>query len=98
MGSTSQSGGHCFPGATDLRSGNSVEGGAVEIIFDPEDEHLIFHSADGEPEKRLPPKGISVTDLMGEMGPLVNLAHFQLALPFAWDEWRVIRLSETLGV
>jgi len=34
---------------------------------------------------------------VGEMGPLVNLDHFQLALPFTWDEWRVIRLCETLG-
>jgi len=33
---------------------------------------------------------------MGELGPLVNLNHFQLALPFTWDEWRVTRLSETL--
>jgi hypothetical protein len=33
---------------------------------------------------------------MGELGPLVNLDRFQLALPFTWDEWRVTRLSETL--
>lgn len=78
--------------------GVAWKGESVDIAFDPEDEHLIFHSADGEQEKQLPLKGISVTDLMGEMGPLVNLDHFQLALPFAWDEWRVIRLCKTLGV
>ena len=39
----------------------------------------------------------STTDLMGEMGPLVNLDHFQLALAFTWGEWRLIRLSETSG-
>ena len=69
----------------------------VDITFDLENEHLVCHSADGEQEKRLPLKGISVTDLMGEMGPLVNLDHFQLALPFTWDEWRVTRLCQTLG-
>jgi len=42
-------------------------------------------------------QGVSTTNLMGEMGPLVNLDHFQLALPFTWDEWRVTRLCETLG-
>lgn len=69
----------------------------VEITFDLGNEHLVCRSADGEQEKRLPLKGISVIDLMGEMGPLVNLDHFQLALPFTWDEWRVTRLSQTLG-
>ena len=72
-------------------------GQMVEITFDPMDVHFVFHSADGERTKRFPPRGISITDLMGEMGPLVNLDHFQLALPFTWDEWRLIRLCETLG-
>ena len=72
-------------------------GEAVDITFDPQEKQLIFRSADGEQEKRLPLKGVSVADLVGEMGPLVNLDHFQLALPFTWDEWRVIRLCETLG-
>lgn len=69
----------------------------VEITFDRRDEILVFCSADGEREARLPLKGISATDLVGELGPLVNLDHFQLALPFTWDEWRVTRLCRTLG-
>lgn len=77
--------------------GVAWKGEPVDITFDPEDKHLVFRSADGEQERRLPLKGVSVTDLMGEMGPLVNLDHFQLALPFTWDEWRVTRLCETLG-
>jgi hypothetical protein len=72
-------------------------GETVEITFDPMDIHFIFHSADGERTKRFPPRGITITNLMGEMGPLVNLDQFQLALPFTWDEYRLIRLSETLG-
>ena len=70
---------------------------SVEVTFDPEDKYLIFRSADGERKKRLPLRGINITNLVGEMGPLVNLDCFQLALPFTWDEWRVIRLCETLG-
>jgi len=68
----------------------------VEITFDPNDQHLVFYTPAGNLTKRLPIKGISKTELMGELGPLVNLNHFQLALPFTWDEWRVTRLSETL--
>jgi len=70
---------------------------AVEITFDPTDRHLVFLSADGQREKRLPLQGVSTTNLMGEMEPFVSLDHFQLALPFTWDEWRQVRLCETLG-
>jgi len=77
--------------------GVAWKGEQVDVTFDPEDKHLVFRSADGERETRLPLKGVSVTSLMGEMGPLVNLDHFQLALPFTWDEWRVTRLCRTLG-
>ena len=70
---------------------------SVEISFDPDEQLLVFRSADGERKIRLPLQGISTTDLVGELGPLVNLDHFQLALPFTWDEWRVTRLCETLG-
>lgn len=70
----------------------------VEIMFNSSDQRLIFRSADAQQTKRLPIQGITVQTLMGEMGPLVNLPMFQLALPFTWDEWRVIRLCGSLGV
>ena len=70
----------------------------VEITFDSSDQRLVFRSADAQQTKRLPIQGITVQTLMGEMGPLVHLPMFQLALPFSWDEWRVIRLCGTLGV
>lgn len=69
----------------------------VEITFDLADQHLVFHSDDGERTQRLPIKGITPLELMGEQGPLTHLDNFQLALPFTWDEWRVIRICETLG-
>jgi len=69
----------------------------VQITFDPADRHLAFYAPDGKLGKQLLIKGISATELMGELGPLVHLPCFQLALPFTWDEWRVIQLCETLG-
>lgn len=77
--------------------GMTWAGQMVEITFDPADIHFLFHSAQGQLIKRFPPRGMSISDLMGELGPLVNLDHFQLALPFTWDQWRLIRLCETLG-
>lgn len=70
----------------------------VEITFDASDQHLVFHSEDGKEIKRLPIKGITPEALMGEMGPLVGLPAFQLALPFTWEAWRAARLCDTLGV
>lgn len=69
----------------------------VEITFDPTDQHLVFYVPDGDMTKRLPVKGISKTELMGELGPLVHLDQFQLALPFTWDDWRMIQLCEHLS-
>lgn len=68
----------------------------AEITFDPSDQHLVFRSPDMDQPKRLPIKGITKTELVGDMGPLVDLDQFQLALPFTWHDWQVLRLSETL--
>lgn len=69
----------------------------VEITFDPTDQHLVFYAPDGGMRECLPIKGISKTELMGELGPLVHLDQFQLALPFTWDDWRRIQLCEHLS-
>jgi transposase-like protein len=69
----------------------------VEVTFNCQTKQLVFCTADGERKQQCSLKGISVSELLGEMGPLVNLDHFQLALPFTWEEWRVTRLCRTLG-
>ncbi len=68
----------------------------AEITFALSDRHLVFRSPEMDTPKRLPIKGITKTQLIGDMGPLVGLDHFQLALPFTWHEWQVSRLSGTL--
>jgi hypothetical protein len=69
----------------------------VEITYDPTDRHLVFYVPQRELRKHLSIKRLSKEGLMGELGPLANLHGFQLALPFTWNEWRVLRLCETLG-
>lgn len=69
----------------------------VEITFDPTTRQLLFYAPEGELRARQAIKGLSKENLMGELGPLVGLQGFQLALPFTWNEWRMIRLCETLG-
>lgn len=70
----------------------------AEITFDLIDRHLIFRSPEIDEPRRLPIKGITKMALIGELGSLAGLDHFQLALPFTWNQWRVLRLSETTGV
>ena len=73
-------------------------GQQVEISFDPEDLHFAVFASDGHLIKRFFPKGLSLIDLSGELSPLINLPAFQLALPFSWSDWRLIRLSATYSL
>lgn len=68
----------------------------VEITFDAHDQKLVFTAPDGM-EKRLPPRGLTVQDLMGELGALSALPEFQLALPFTWNEWRQMQSCALLS-
>jgi transposase len=70
----------------------------VEIIFDLQDQHLVFRTADGQQTKRLVLQGLTAGDLMAELEPLAGFDSFQLMLPFSWEEFRVSRLSETFGI
>jgi hypothetical protein len=70
----------------------------VQITFEPTDRRLVFLDQDGQRTERRPIKGISYTELAGDFGRLLELHPYQLALPFAWQEQRVLRLSETLSV
>jgi transposase len=69
----------------------------VEITFDMSDQHFVFRSASETPLRRLPIQGVTVPELLGELGSLVGLPAFQLALPLSWDAWRTLRLCGTLG-
>ena len=69
----------------------------LAITFDPADQHLLCYDAAGHLIKRLPIQGITVEDLMGELAAFARLPVFQLALPFAWDNQRVLRLFEIVS-
>jgi hypothetical protein len=68
----------------------------IEITFDASDQHLLCFNDVGEPVRRLPIKGITKEALMGDLAPYVNLPMFQLHLPFEWEDFRVLRLFDTM--
>ena len=69
----------------------------LEITFDPLDQHLLCHDPTGALLRRLPIKGLSKATLMGELAPYAALPCFQLHLPLTWQDFRVLRLFETIG-
>lgn len=43
------------------------------------------------------PKGLTKTDLMGELGLLLALPVYQLALPFTHEAWRQLEYTRVLA-
>ena len=57
----------------------------VEITFDVQDLQLCFQTK--SLDKRLPLRGITIPDLIGDASALLHLQDFQPALPFTQDQW-----------
>lgn len=68
----------------------------LEITLDPQSCELICLSADGRQKIRLPVRGLAKSALIGELGPLIALPAYQLALPFSPSTWREMMLSKDL--
>jgi len=67
----------------------------VEVTFDAAEQQLIFVSAATRTARR-PIQGVTVTDLLGALSPLVQRLPFQLALPFSWADWQAIQLCHIM--
>lgn len=68
----------------------------IEITFDPATCELVCTSEDAQRTARLPAQGLTLQDLMGELGPLVALPASQLALPYSLAEWRQMQLCDAI--
>lgn len=68
----------------------------IEITFEPEICAFVCRSEDDQRSARLPAQGLTPRELIGELGPLVALPAYQLALPFSIAEWRRMQLCAML--
>ena len=68
----------------------------MEITFDPQTREIVCLPADARKKIRLPIRGLTTSDLMGELHPLNTLPAYQLALPFSRSAWRQMELCDTL--
>ncbi|MCX8066337.1 MAG: hypothetical protein N3B68_00690 [Anaerolineae bacterium] len=76
--------------------GLSFAGQPVKITFDPQKQELVCCPEKGGSPVRLPIRGLTPADLMGELSPLRAVPVYQLALPLSVAEWRQLGLAEAL--
>jgi hypothetical protein len=65
-----------------------------EVSFDPHTLEFITKTVGTNQTRRFVTKGLSKTDLMGELASFSNLPSYQLALPFTPDAWRQNHLAQ----
>ena len=80
-------------GAQRYGLGQDFANRTLEITFDVQTQELICLSDDGRQESRLLIQGLTKSDLMGELSPLVSQPVYQLALPFSPSTWREMMLA-----
>lgn len=68
----------------------------LEITFDPQTREFVCLPDDASQKIRLPIRGLTTSDLMGELHPLNTLPAYQLALPFSRSTWRQMALFDEL--
>jgi hypothetical protein len=80
-------------GAQRYNAGKDFAEQQLEITFDPQTRELVCLFEDGESEIRFPIQGLTKSNLMGELSPMVTLPVYQLALPFTPKAWREMTLA-----
>jgi transposase len=83
-------------GAQRYGLGKDFANQTLEITFDAQTQELLCLSEDGRQETRLPIQGLTKSNLMGELSPLLSKPVYQLALPFSPATWREMTLASDL--
>lgn len=69
----------------------------LELHFDADQGCFLGQLADSETTVTFAPQGLTKTDLMGELGHLLALPAYQLALPFTHEAWRLLEYTRVLA-
>lgn len=84
-------------GAQRYNASTRFGGQTLEITFDPQTREFVCQPERGESAFRLPARGLTKEALMGELGPLISLPSYQLALPFSPQARREYLLCQDLS-
>ena len=69
----------------------------LELRFDTDQGCFLGQPADSETTLTFAPQGLTKIDLMGELGHLLALPTYQLALPFTYEAWRQLEYTRVLA-
>jgi transposase InsO family protein len=69
----------------------------LELRFDATQGCFLGQPAGSETTLTIAPQGLTKTDLMGELGHLLGLPAYQLALPFTHETWRQLEYTHVLA-
>ncbi len=79
---------------TSLRT--SLRNQMLELSFDATQGCFLGQPAGSESSLTIAPQGLTKPDLMGELGHLLALPVYQLALPFTQEAWRQLEYAHVL--
>lgn len=83
-------------GGYDYYLGTSLRNQMLELHFDATQGCFLGQPAGSEIILTFTPQGLAKTDLMGELGHLLALPAYQLALPFTQEAWRQLEYTHAL--
>ena len=83
-------------GGYDYYLGTTWRSHLLELRFDATQGGFLGHPADSDITLTIAPQGLTKTDLMGELGHLLALPAYQLALPFTHQAWRQLEYTRVL--
>jgi hypothetical protein len=75
----------------------SLRNQMLELHFDADQGCLVGQPAGSETTITFAPQGLTKTALMGELGHLLALPTYQLALPFTHEAWRQLEYTRVLA-
>ncbi len=83
-------------GGYDYYLGTTRRNQMLELHFDADQGCFLGQPADSDTIITFAPQGLTKTDLMGELGHLLALPVYQLALPFTHEAWRQLEYTRAL--
>jgi len=85
------------PWGYDYYLGTSLRNQMLELRFDANQGCFLGQPAGSEHTLTIAAQGLAKTDLMGELGHLLVLPAYQLALPFAHEAWHQLEYAHVLA-
>jgi hypothetical protein len=84
-------------GGYDYYLGTHLRNQMLELHFDAAQGCFLGQRAGSESILTFVPQGLTKIDLMGELGHLLTLPAYQLALPFTHEAWRQLEYTHALA-